>query len=156
MLIFLLIGLLYNYTYVIGVTFDTELPWLAALFLMAVAPSLPGAAAIESVESDDVGELTGRRAIIVALAVMIAPALILFDEMRGGGQAAAWIVLFGALIVLLAPWRAYRLLRTVQERHRARPDAGRLQEQSGDLPGRRTPGQVRVLALPRRGGAPRA
>lgn len=119
MLIFLLIDLLYNYTYVIGVAFDTELPWLAALFLMAAAPGLAGAAAIEPVASDDAGELTGRRAILVALAAMIAPALVLFDEMRGGGQAAAWIVVLGALIVGLVLWRAYRLLRTVQEQHRA-------------------------------------
>ena len=119
MLIFLVIDLVYNYAYVNGVEFDTELPWLMALFLTSAAPGLAGAAGIEPVQSDDMGEITPRRGALVALAAMIAPGLVLFDEMRGGGQAASWIVLLGAAIVALVLWRAYRLLRTVQAQHRA-------------------------------------
>jgi signal transduction histidine kinase/DNA-binding response OmpR family regulator len=119
MFLFLLLDLVYNYTYVIGITFDTELPWLAALFLTAIAPSLPGAASIQTVETSDADELTPRRAALVALAAMIAPALILVDEIWGGGHAAAWIVSLGAVIVALVLWRAYRLLRTVQAQHKA-------------------------------------
>jgi len=119
MLLFLLLDLAYNYTYVIGITFDTELPWLAALFLTAIAPSLPGAAGIHAAESKEADELTPRRAALVALAAMIAPALILVDEVWGGGHAAAWIVSLGAVIVALVLWRAYRLLRTVQAQHKA-------------------------------------
>jgi signal transduction histidine kinase/DNA-binding response OmpR family regulator len=119
MFLFLLLDLVYNYTYVIGITFDTELPWLAALFLTAIAPSLPGASSIQTVETSDADELTPRRAALVALAAMIAPALILVDEIWGGGHAAAWIVSLGAVIVALVLWRAYRLLRTVQAQHKA-------------------------------------
>jgi signal transduction histidine kinase/DNA-binding response OmpR family regulator len=114
LLIFLLVDLFYNYLYVTGVEIDTEVPWLIALALITLAILLPGAADMQPLDHGIADNITPLRALLVGVAVMLSPALMLLDVIRGGGSALIWLAPLGALITLLVLWRAYRLLRTIQ------------------------------------------
>lgn len=119
LLLFLLIDLIYNYMYVTGTEIDTEVPWACALMLMTVAASLPGAREFQSIDASSSDNITPTRALVVGLAVLLAPGLILIDLAYTKGQALVWLAPLGAMVIVLVYWRAYRLLRTVQAQARA-------------------------------------
>lgn len=114
LLLFLLLDLLYNYTYLAGVEIDTEVPWLIALALMTLAAALPSARDMQPLDTGFADNITPARAAFVGLAVVLAPGLMLADLALTEGRALVWLAPLGALITLLVLWRAYRLLRTVQ------------------------------------------
>jgi hypothetical protein len=114
MVTFLLLDLLYNYSFIIGTEFDIEVPWLVALALIAVAADLPGARDIHPLSAQDVDNITPARAALVAAAVLLAPPLAVLDHLWGDGRRMLWVVYLGAIVTALVLWRAYRLLRTVQ------------------------------------------
>ena len=118
MLAFLLVDLGYNYAYVIGIEIDTEVPWLIALTLLSLAPTLPGAHDIRPVASEASDDITPGRAGFVALAALLASGLILTGAEWSFAEPTPWLVALGAVIVALVLWRAYRLLRTVQLQRR--------------------------------------
>lgn len=114
MLAFMTIVLLSSYFYVVGTEFDSEIPWIAALTLIAVAASLQSAKDPSPLAAQDAGTLTRARVVFVALAVLLAPVLALLDQIWGDGTRTLWLVSLGAVVVALVLWRAYRLLRTIQ------------------------------------------
>jgi signal transduction histidine kinase len=114
MLTFLLLDLLYNYFYVAGTEFDTEVPWLITYSLIAMAANLQGAQDLRPLTARDADDITPGRAALVGLAVLLAPVLAVLDQAWGDGSRTLWIVILGAIMTALVLWRAYRLLRTVQ------------------------------------------
>jgi signal transduction histidine kinase len=115
MLTFLLIDLVYSYTTANGSGFDIETPWLAALAMMALAASLPGAQDRMILAKGEGDHLTPLRGVLVALAVLLPLAMALQDLWWGGGHNVFATIVLGAAATALVLFRAYGLVDTVQK-----------------------------------------
>jgi signal transduction histidine kinase/DNA-binding response OmpR family regulator len=112
--LFLLVDLVYNYIYTTGHEIDTEVPWLLAIGLMTVAAAMPSARSIAPFDLAESDTLTRGRAAAVAVAVMLAPTLMLIDVTVGSAASLPWLAPVGMAMIGVVLVRAYRLLRTVQ------------------------------------------
>ena len=114
LLLFMPLDLAYSYYNSVGMTFEYQVPWLIALMLIALAITLPSAAAILPLNNSDTVNVTSWRAAIIALSVLVAPALAVIDQGWGEGRQTLVIVTSGMIVVVLLLVRTYRLLHEFQ------------------------------------------
>jgi signal transduction histidine kinase len=108
------IDLYYNYLVVTGNEGDYEVAWMAAVLLMTLAVTAPGAGHVTPLPVADSDNITRGRAIALLFGTLVAPVLLFIQFQRGDDDITRWLTPIVVAVILLVLWRAYRLLRTVQ------------------------------------------
>jgi diguanylate cyclase (GGDEF)-like protein len=140
MVLFVAYDLLFNYETIAGNWSEEpimEVIWTAAILLMTLAVTAPGAGAFSSLSAGEQITATPTRSVAMSVGVLAAPTLVVVELGWGTTSIATWLAVMAVVGISLLLWRTYRLLRAVQGQARRLGRQARSDALTG-LPNRRS------------------